>query len=117
MIANALPSGVDEAVIVLNAALAGSACGFNAVVAVRSGHVGRVLHTMIAVLAAGYCAAYVALLASGVTVGQWSSVMRGVSLVAWAVVWCGPAIIRLRSNIPQRFADEIGRRIEQIDLP
>ena len=114
MIANALPSGVDETVIALNVILAGAACGFNAVVAARSASIGCILHTAISALAGGYAVAYVVLLSSNLAVQDWSSVMRGVSLVAWAIVWIGPAWIRLRSNIPDRFAEEVRRQLEQM---
>lgn len=114
MYANVIPSGVDEGVIALNALLAGGAFGFNLVVCARSATVGRIVHGAIAALALGYVCSYVALLASDVAVKDWSSVMRGVSLVAWLVVWIGPAWLRLRSNLPDRFAAEVQRRIEAL---
>lgn len=113
MLSNTIPSGFDETIIAANAVLAGAACGFNAVTAVRCALVGRIVHSTIAVLAAGYVTAYVILLATDVAVAHWSSVMRGVSLVAWVVVWVGPAWLRLRSNIPARFAAAVERELSK----
>lgn len=114
MLSNSIPSGVDEGVIALNAVLAGGAFGFNLVVCLRSSKWGRIVHGAIAALAVGYVCSYVLLLATDVAVKDWSSVMRGVSLVAWMVVWVGPAYLRLRSNIPDRFAAEVQRRLEEL---
>lgn len=114
MFANVIPSGVDEGVIALNALLSGGAFGFNLVVALRSAKWGRIVHGAIASLAVGYVCSYVLLLATDVAVANWSSVMRGVSLVAWLVVWTGPAYLRLRSNIPDRFAAEVQRQLEAL---
>ena len=112
MFANVIPSGVDEGVIALNALLAGGAFGFNFVVCLRAAKWGRVVHGAIAALALGYSCSYVLLLATDVAVQDWSSVMRGVSLIAWLVVWMGPAYLRLRSNIPEKFAAEVQRQLE-----
>ena len=114
MLSNVIPSGVDESVIALNAVLAGGAFGFNIVVSLRSAKWGRIVHGAIAALALGYVCSYVLLLATDVAVKDWSSVMRGVSLIAWLVVWIGPAFLRLRSNIPEKFAAEVARQLEAL---
>jgi hypothetical protein len=116
---NSVASGWDELVLVANAAFAGLAAVFNVLVASRSAIKGRILHTAIACLATGYCLAYILLLSTDISLLEWSSVMRGVALWAWMLVWCGPALLRLRSPIPRMFAaaveKEIASQVEQAE--
>jgi hypothetical protein len=89
-------TGFDLTIVLLNMVCAIAACCCNLWAAFHGPLPMRALRVGIGAYAAIYVIAY-AWLAVFEDVAAWSKTMRGIGLGAWVMVWCGPAVMGVRS--------------------